>query len=275
MSLITVDEDKCARDGICVEVCPVSVLELDSEGLPQVRPGGEQHCMSCGHCVAACPYEALENVKSPLSSQLPIPPGFSLDPETAAIYLRSRRSVRRYREEPIARDQMLKLLDIARFAPSGHNTQGISYLVVEGREHLDGVRKVVLDWMGEVLRVQPEFGKRYNFPAVIRAHEKGKDRLLRGAPHIIVAHAPKSLVPAPVSTFLALEYVELYAPALGMGTCWAGYVQRCAAHSPALTRSLGISEDRAITGILMVGYPKYSYHRLPDRNPLDAAWFGG
>ncbi len=25
----------------------------------------------------------------------------------------------------------------------------------------------------------------------------------------------------------------------------------------------------------MAGYPKYSFYRLPARNPLDVAWFGG
>ncbi len=275
MALITVDENKCARDGICVEVCPAAVLALDSEGLPTVKRGGEDYCIKCGHCVAVCPYGALDNVNSPLSAQFPIPSGFPVAPETAAVFLRSRRSVRRYTEEPIPRDLMLKLLDIARFAPSGHNTQGLSYLIVEGREPLDLVRGVVLDWMGEVVRTRPEIATLYNFPAVIHAHAKGRDQLLRGAPHLIVAHAPKSLGAAQVSTFLALEYVELYAPALGVGTCWAGYVQRCAVESPALGRTLGISADHAITGILMAGYPQYTYHRLPDRNPLDAAWLGG
>ena len=39
MSLIKVDSEKCSRDGICVEVCPLSLLSLDQEGRPQMRPG--------------------------------------------------------------------------------------------------------------------------------------------------------------------------------------------------------------------------------------------
>jgi nitroreductase len=215
----------------------------------------------------------LDNVKNPLSQHWEIPAQFSLDPAQTALFLRSRRSIRRYKDEPVSRTTILKLLDIARFAPSGHNSQGISYLVVEGRENLSAIRNIVVEWMREVVKLSPGMARQYHMPAIIREHAKGEDRILRGAPHIIVAHAPADLLAAPVSTVLSLEYVELYAASLGIGTCWAGYVQICARQSPALPQFLKIPAGRSITGILMAGYPKYKYHRLPARNPLDVAWF--
>ena len=271
--MIRVDDTKCSHDGVCVEICPLALLMLDSEGIPQMRPMAESICIGCGHCVAVCPKGALDNPKNPLSRNTEIPEQFSLDPEQAALLLRSRRSIRRYRDDAVPRATMLKLLEIARFAPSGHNSQGISYLVVEGSENLGAVRNIVVEWMREVVRLSPDMARQYYMPALIRAHEAGEDRILRNAPHLIVAHAPVNLIAAPVSTVLSLEYVELYAPALGIGTCWAGYTQICARSYPALPEFLKIPQGRSITGILMAGYPKYKYHRLPDRNPLDVAWF--
>jgi len=273
VSLIKVDSGKCRRDGICVEVCPLGLLSLDAEGMPEMRPEEAGSCIGCGHCVAACPNGALDNRKNPISKHTAIPAQFSPDPAQIAVFLRWRRSIRRYTDEPVPRDKMLRLLDIARFAPSGHNSQSISYLVVEGRENLMALSKIVVEWMRGVVNLSPEMAQRLNLPAVIQAHEKGEDRILRGAPHIIVAHAPADLAETPVSTFLSLEYVELYAPVLGIGTCWAGYAQRCARQFPAFSQFLKIPAGRSITGILMAGYPKYKYHRLPERNPLEVAWF--
>ena len=273
MSLIKVDSEKCSRDGICVEVCPLSLLSLDQEGRPQMRPAAAAFCMGCGHCVAVCSSGALDNRKNPISKHTPIPADYSPEPAQSALFLRSRRSIRRYEDKPVSRDKIMKLLDIARFAPSAHNSQAISYLVVDGPENLMRLSQIVVEWMRETVKLSPELAKRFNMPLVIREEEKSGGRILRRAPNIIVAHAPTNLAAAPVSTMLSLEYVELFAPALGLGTCWAGYAMACAQQFPAFSQFLKIPARRTITGILMAGYPKYRYHRLPDRNPLDVAWF--
>jgi len=212
-------------------------------------------------------------IKVRVSKQTAIPAQYAPDPAQSALFLRSRRSIRRYEDKPVSREKMMKLLDIARFAPSGHNSQAISYLVVEGAENLMRLSRIVVEWMREAVKLSPELAKRYNMPAVIREEEKSGSRILRRAPHIVVAHAPADLAAAPCSTMLSLEYVELFAPALGIGTCWAGYAMACAQQFPAFSQFLKIPARRTITGILMAGYPKYRYHRLPDRNPLDVTWF--
>jgi nitroreductase len=75
------------------------------------------------------------------------------------------------------------------------------------------------------------------------------------------------------NTHFALAYAELYAPTLGLGTCWAGFVESCAVagYAPLLSL-LPIPEKLQVTGGIMVGFPAIRYHRLPDRNPLQVTW---
>jgi nitroreductase/NAD-dependent dihydropyrimidine dehydrogenase PreA subunit len=272
MALIHVDHKKCEKKWICVEVCPLEILALDPEQGPQVRPGMGNTCIACGHCVAACPHGALDNVRNPLARQTPLPPYPLVDAATAFNFLRSRRSIRCYRDAPVPRTILRQLLEIARYAPSGHNSQGLAYIVVEGDTALDRVRSVVLAWMRGMIQTQPQLAEMLHLASIVKASEAGRDMILRGAPQLVVATGENASRMAQVSTTLALEYVEIYATALGLGTCWAGYVQVCAQQHPGLATLLRVPENRMITGAMMVGYPKYRYHQLPERDPLQVTW---
>ena len=98
MGLITINEEKCTKCGLCVEECPTAVLKMESSGPVEVNAKG---CLACGHCVAICPKEAMDNVKSPLAMQSEIGEMPKLSPEEAKNFIRSRRSIRSYQSKPV------------------------------------------------------------------------------------------------------------------------------------------------------------------------------
>ena len=60
MKPITIDPEKCNRDGICVKACPTAVIELSSsDELPAPVKDFKEYCLACGHCVAVCPTGAF------------------------------------------------------------------------------------------------------------------------------------------------------------------------------------------------------------------------
>lgn len=66
MNLITVDQEKCIKCGICANECPGQILRIGENGPEDIC---SEKCIACGHCVAVCPKEAIDNVKSPLINQ--------------------------------------------------------------------------------------------------------------------------------------------------------------------------------------------------------------
>lgn len=77
----------------------------------------------CGHCAAICPNSAIDNKKSPLEDQIDLKDFAKLNEKQAEYFLRSRRSIRNYKTEPVSREKLTKLIDIARLAPTASNSQ--------------------------------------------------------------------------------------------------------------------------------------------------------
>lgn len=268
MGLITVNHELCIKCGLCAEVCACNVIAMGELG-PEERHSG---CMECGHCVAVCPKAAIDNQKTPLAKQIDIPKYPVLTPETAAAFLRSRRSIRKYKKDKVSKEKMLELLDIARFAPTGTNSQGLSYVVADKPEILKEITKTTIDWFEKEVNDGAAWAEAY--AGLVRHYKRtGKDIILRDAPSVIAALAPKSLLIGHDNARFSLEYVELYATTLGLGTCWAGFAELCAgAGYQPLRDILKVPDDMAIVGMMMVGYPRITYRRLVDRNPLEVTW---
>lgn len=269
MDLIQVDQEKCINCGLCANVCPTNVITMGNEG-PQATG---KSCIACGHCVAVCPEAALDNVKAPLSKQLLLEKTPVLDADTAASFLRARRSIRRYKQEAVPREKILQLLDIARLAPTGGNSQGVAYHVIDDTDTLGKITAAVVDWMAEEVEKGSPWAS-YFAGSVDHYRKTGQDIILRGAPCLIVAIAAKKFLPrGRDNTHFSLAYAELYAPAIKLGTCWAGFFEACvgSGYEP-LINLLNLDEKMAVTGGIMVGYPQYTYKRLVDRNPLQVTW---
>jgi nitroreductase/NAD-dependent dihydropyrimidine dehydrogenase PreA subunit len=272
MSRFIVDEIKCKRDGICVAVCPVGILTRGEAEVPVMTPGSESQCISCGHCVAVCPVGACSLDTMPAASCPPLRPEWLLSPEQAEHFLRSRRSTRVYREAAVDAGRLERLIRTARCAPSGHNGQPVRWIVLSGRDRVRAIAGHVADWMRRILERKPELARGMQIDQVVARWDAGSDPICRSAPHLIATHAPKQDVTAPSACTLALAYLELAAPSLGLGACWAGYVQMAAAHVPPLIAALGIPEGHQLCGAMLVGEPRYRYHRLPQRREPEITW---
>ena len=269
MEFLHVDMNKCTNCGACADVCPASAIGLTADGPIET---GLRVCIACGHCVAACPVEAIDNLYAPMSGQVPLEGYEPLDAAAAALFLRSRRSIRSYKKEPVPKGLLLKVLDIARFASTGGNAQGLSYLVISDKEKLSAISSATIRWMEDQVAKGAE-GSDY-FVGIIRAFRKtGKDVILRGAPHLIVAMCDETFLRGPENAHFSFAYAELMAPTLGLGTCWAGLFQGCAFKGYAqLLDILEIPPGKKVAGGLMAGFPRYKYHRLVARDDLEVVW---
>ena len=273
MPHIFVDERKCKADGICVDVCPLGIIEIrEGKRVPTPTDEAADLCIACGHCVAVCPHGAMSlDVMAPEDCP-PLHRDMILSPGQAEHLLRSRRSIRVYREEPVEKEKIQRLVETARYGPSGHNAQPVEWLVIQKSGDVRALAGLTVDWMRHVFGQNPDLGRAMLFERIIRAWDEGRDTVCRGAPHLVFAFGDEANPVVPASCTIALASLELAAPSFGLGACWAGYLQAAAAQWPPLREALGLPEEKASQGAMMLGYPKYRYKRLPLRKDPPVTW---
>ena len=268
--ILSVDADKCNRDGICVEACGRRVIEMkDQDAVPTSVVGVE--CSKCGHFVAACPTGALswDNMKSEDCPD--IRKDLMISIKQAEQFIRSRRSIRNYRNKPVERDKLNKLIQIAGYAPSGHNARPVHLLIIEGSNEIRRLSGLVIDWMHLIIKDNPDLAEFFGTDRVFRLWNKGEDPICRNAPDLIIAHAQSGGMTRE-DCILALAYMELAAGAIGLGATWAGYVMDATCSYAPLTNIMNLPEGHECYGALMVGYPALNFVRMPLRNPPPVTW---
>ena len=152
-------------------------------------------------------------------------------------------------------------------AATGSNRQPVQWLVVHDSDEVHKLAGQVIDWMRHLASENPSGG---SWSRIVATWDAGVDYICRGAPHLIIAHAPKGS--STTDCAIALTYLELAAPAFGLGTCWGGFLNAAANAWPSVQETLSLPEGNISYGVMMVGYPKYEYHRLPLRNEAEIIW---
>ncbi len=272
MNLIKINEKTCNRDGICAIVCPAGLIDMKKGKFPEAIAGADEICIKCGHCVASCPTASITHRHVPLEKCLTIEDDLKISFEQCGQFLKSRRSIRAYKDKPVAREDIRKLLDIAAYAPSGHNTRLNRWLVIDSKDELKRLSGIVIDWMRFLLDGMREFAVMMHMDRAVERWEAGKDVILRKAPVLVVAYDDVKNPMAASSCTIALSYLELAAHGVGLGGCWAGYFNTAAITFPPMKEALGLPETCQPFGSMMIGYPKFDYARMPSRKQPNISW---
>jgi NAD-dependent dihydropyrimidine dehydrogenase PreA subunit len=119
MYAVTIDTERCKKDGLCAMVCPKGIfVQREKLTIPELMD--EEGCIACGQCVAICRQGAISHSEFPATTLRAIQFEQMPTPEDVMVLLKTRRSIRAFRDKPLAKDTIETIIDGARFAPSGH-----------------------------------------------------------------------------------------------------------------------------------------------------------
>lgn len=274
VSLFTVNMEKCIKCGVCVKACPAGIVRFGELGFPEVDRKREPRCIGCGQCVLMCP-ACADELSFLKDSQLVRAAEIKMPGEEEGLNLiKTRRSVRFFRDEAVPRETFEKLLDAVRQAPTAVNSQNVRWIITLDPEKTKEVTNLILCWFREEIFKNPTSRAAILGAGMIAKAKEGEDRLLRGAPHAAVAVVPKEYG-WPEDGAIALTYLELAAHAMGLGCCWGGYLTTAIRNFKGLREYLGIGEDEHVCGAQMIGAPSLRpVRQFAPRKEVRVNWIG-
>ena len=166
--------------------------------------------------------------------------------------LLNRRSVRRYKPELPAREELEKIAEAGLYAASGKGLQTVKIVIVTNPELIQKLR----EWN-----------------RVIGGWDEGVDPFY-GAPALLLVLADRASPNHVYDGALAMGNMMLAAHALGLGSCWINRARQAfdTDEGKALLASLGVEGDLEGIGHCIVGYPDGPVPKAAPRKPGRVVW---
>ncbi len=127
--------------------------------------------------------------------------------------IKNRRSIRKFKQEPITEEELFCLLEAGNFAPSGHNEQPWHFTVLKNRALIDelssDVKKACVDF--------PE-------PFIQSMAKNEAFHVFYHAPTVIIVSSTPNGMTKVEDCSAATQNILLAAESLNIGTCWIEFI---------------------------------------------------
>ncbi len=282
-----INKEKCKECGLCTVICPV--FEKHNG---QVIMANTQFCFQCGHCGSVCPSNAIEGSAAEPRRMTKAEREAMPTPETLQLLLRSRRSIRKYKSDPLKKEDLEMILEAGRYTPTGVNAQNINYIVINNPEKMAELQEmtfpVIVKFFRMVSRIaslpfagllmgknQADKVKNLYAPGLkmlFERREQGEDRLFYNAPAVILVHGEKQDEALAISCPIALFNCSLMAHTLGIGCLLNSFLKTAIDQNTKIRKWVGIPKTDKCFGAMSLGYQDIKYKSLVMRKPANVKW---
>lgn len=252
---IVINSALCTGCGKCVKDCVSSRLSI-VDGKAKFREGT---CLECGHCFAICPSSAVEMPGYDVSGCGETADMAEFDSDRLLLAMKSRRTIRQFKNEPVSDEEIAKILEAGRYSPTGTNMQDLHYTVItkslgELEAHAVGIFRKLKNGASPLSKYIGSMNIDDNF-------------FFKGAPLVIIVSGKSK-----THAGLASSYMELMAESMGLGVLYSGFFLAAARLSRKIKKQLGLPKGLTPYTCMIIGRPNVSYKRIVPRKELKAKY---
>ena len=164
--------------------------------------------------------------------------------------IKSRRSIRKYKDKPVPLEIIHELIRVSTFAPNAGNEQPWKFIIVNNKEMLkrmsDESKKNIL---ARIADNPKDYASKY------KGMLKNENlNVFYNAPCLVIIFGPTNLKNLFVDCALAASYFMMAAASKGLGTCWINLGIEI--KDQEMINELGIPENCRIVAPIILGYPE-------------------
>ena len=166
----------------------------------------------------------------------------------------TRRSTRKYLNKPVSKELLEKTIETGRYAPSGGNSQSNHFIVIQNKQIIDRLVKMVEKAFSKMEITENMYRSLQNS---INLSKKGGYVFSYNAPVLIIVANKRDYGNNQADCAIALENMMLEANELDLGSCYINQLKWLNEDQKILSylQSLGMNEDERVYDSLIVGYP--------------------
>jgi ferredoxin len=288
-----INHESCKRCALCVEVCPNKIMIKDSPDKISFRTDRVHLCFRCGQCMAICPTKSIHiDGLSYTKNFFELPQDDTFE-RSFFDMITTRRAIRNFKEKPVPRAMLEKIVTAILFAPPGFPPIKTEIVVVQNTDIIRRALPYMIEVYDFLVKAMDNPVARYlikrrvgreKFTIIVnhvvplmksRLPElKGgtEDTLTRYAPAMILFHADRSAENYKEDIYIALTYGFLAAHALGLGGSAMDIIPPTIERNKELRKLFSIPDSNEVVASMILGYPKHRYQRAIRRELKSVQW---
>jgi len=253
--------DSCIGCGQCVKVCIRGHLQVgDDKKVHEID--SPYYCFRCGHCLSVCPKGAIimRSHQEPQGRIDNVP----VSSDSLQMLFMQRRSCRWF-DRKCTKEEIGKLLEAVRYAPTAENSQAVQYAVVD--ERFEEFMVLLASILEPHRDEHPRLGQ---FVDYVKDGQKGANNPFTWeGRQIVIAFAR-----FPIDAIIPMEQLDLMACSMGLGGFHSRWMLQASEDDPERFMSFfpGIEGELKAYAVYVIGHPRIRFRTTVPRDERRILW---